>query len=144
MTSTVPACCRSPQVSAPERRARPVWGAEVDAASGRVVAVREADAARDRGADGFYQLYSSSNCWLACPEGDDAADWIVRRNADRDAIPGNHLDAEAAHSAAELGQNFVSGIALHAVKTAAVHRDNSALHVDEVVLTQLLANPFKQ
>jgi len=40
--------------------------------------------------------------WLAGPEGDDASDRVVRRNADGHTIPGNHFDAKAAHSAAEL------------------------------------------
>ena len=70
--------------------------------------------------------------WLARPEGDDAADGIVRRNADGHAIPGNHFDAEAAHSTAELGQHFVAGVALHAIETAAVDRHHRALHVDEI------------
>jgi hypothetical protein len=33
----------------------------------------------------------------------------------------------------------VAGVALHAVQTSAVHRDDGALHVYEIVLTQLLA-----
>ena len=58
----------------------------------------------------------SSNCfWLACAEGDDAPDRIVRRDADGDSIARNHLDAETTHTAAELGEHFVAGIALHAV-----------------------------
>ena len=82
--------------------------------------------------------------WLARPEGDDAPDGIVRRNANGHAIARDYLDAEAAHSAAELGQHFVSGIALHAVKTAAVDRDHGALHINEIILAQLLARPFLQ
>ena len=83
--------------------------------------------------------------WLACAEGDDAPDRIVRRHADGYAITRNHLDAEAAHPAAELGQHFVAGVALHAVKTAAVHSHHSALHVYQIVLAQLLAVlSFKQ
>src|SRR5205085_8455152 len=68
------------------------------------------DADRVRGPHGWsrgvrdYRLCSNSNCfWLARPEGDDAADGIVRRDADGHAISGNHLDSEAAHPAAELG-----------------------------------------
>ena len=94
----------------------------------------------DRGCREPCQLSSSSNClWLACAEGDDAPDGIVRRNADRHAITGNHFDAEAAHAAAELGQNFVAGVALHAVETAAVYRHDRALHINQIVLAQLLA-----
>ena len=63
-----------------------------------------------------YRLCWNPNCfWLARPEGDDAPNGIVRRNADGHAISGNHLDSEAAHPAAELGEHFVAGIALHTV-----------------------------
>src|SRR4051794_35314244 len=80
--------------------------------------------------------------WLACPEGDDAPDRIVRRHADGYAIPGNHFDAEAAHPAAQLGQHFVAGVALHAIQTAAMDRHHRALHVNEIVLAQTASNPF--
>jgi hypothetical protein len=36
----------------------------------------------------------------------------------------------------------VAGVALHAVQSAAVHRHDGALHVNQVVLAQLLAVPF--
>ena len=80
--------------------------------------------------------------WLACAEGNNAPDRIVRRDADGHAISRNDLDAEAAHSAAELGQHFVAGVALHAVKTATVNRHNRALHVNEIVLAQTASDPF--
>ena len=80
--------------------------------------------------------------WLARPEGDDAADRIVRRDADGDAIPWNHFDAEATHPAAELGQHFMAGVALDPVQPAAVDGDHGALHVNEIVLAQMLAVPF--
>jgi hypothetical protein len=35
-------------------------------------------------------------------------------------------------------------VALHAVQTAAVNRYHGALHVDQIVLTQLFLNPFNQ
>ena len=58
----------------------------------------------------------NSNClWLAGAERDDAPDRIVRRNAYRYAIARNDFNTEAAHSAAELGQHLVAGVALHAV-----------------------------
>jgi hypothetical protein len=78
---------------------------------------------------------------LARAEGDDARirSW---RNADGHAIARNYLDAEAAHAAAELGQYFVAGVALHTVETAAVDRHDCALHINEVVLDQLLAVSF--
>src|SRR4051794_27757725 len=80
--------------------------------------------------------------WLACPEGDDAPDRIVRRDADGDAIPGNHFDAEAAHPAAQLGQHFMAGVALHTVEAPAVDCHDRALHVDEIVLAQTASDPF--
>jgi hypothetical protein len=91
-------------------------------------------------------LSSSSNCfWLACAEGDDAPDRIVRRNANRNPVAWDYLDAEAAHSAAELGQHFMACVALHAVQPATVDRDHGALHINEIILAQLLARPsFKQ
>ena len=82
--------------------------------------------------------------WLACAEGNDAPDRIVRRNADGHAISRDDLDAEAAHSAAELGQHLVTSVALHTVQTTAVHRDHGALHINEIILAQLLARPFFQ
>src|SRR3954467_12703736 len=80
--------------------------------------------------------------WLECPEGDDAPDRIVRRDADGDAIPGNHFDTEAAHPAAQLGQHFMAGVALHTIETPAVDRHHRALHVDEIVLAQTASDPF--
>ena len=72
-------------------------------------------------------------------EGDDAPNGIVGGNADGDAIPGNHLDPEAAHSAAQLRKNLMTLIALHAVKPAAVYRHDRALHVNQIVLAQTLS-----
>ena len=94
---------------------------------------------------GDYQWYGNSNlCWLAGTEGNDAPDRIVRRNADGDSIARNDFNAEAAHSTAELGQHLVTGVALHAIQSAAVHRDDGALHVNQIILAQLLACPFFQ
>jgi hypothetical protein len=73
---------------------------------------------------------------LASTEGDDAPDWIVRGNADRDAISRDNLDAEAAHAPAQLGQHLVAGVTLHAVETAAVNRHHGTLHVNQIVLAQ--------
>jgi hypothetical protein len=53
------------------------------------------------------------------------------------------LDAESAHSAAQLRQHFVPGVGLHAVETAAVHGHDRALNVDQIVLAQP-SLPFKQ
>src|SRR5690349_7959291 len=77
--------------------------------------------------------------WLACAERDDAAHRVVRRYADRYAISRNHLDTEAAHAAAELREHLVARITLDAVQAAAVHGDDGALHIDEIVLAQKLA-----
>src|SRR5262245_13804776 len=79
---------------------------------------------------------------LSSAECDDPSNRVVRRDSHRDAIAGDDLDAEAAHPAAELGQDFVTGIALHAVKTPAVHRDDGALHIDQIVLAQTASVPF--
>src|SRR5438132_13885605 len=80
--------------------------------------------------------------WLACAEGNNASDRIVRRHADGHTISWNDLDTEAAHAAAELGEHFMAGVALHAVKPAAVNRHDRALHVDKIVLAQTASNPF--
>jgi hypothetical protein len=74
-------------------------------------------------------------------EGDDAADGIVGRHADGHAISGYDLDSKAAHPAAQLCEDFMSRIALHAVKPARVHRDYRALHVNQIVFAQK-ARPF--
>ena len=112
-----------------------------------VYPIRRADALvrrrADRGCLDPCQVCSSSNCvWLACAEGDDAPDRIVRRDANGHTIARDYLDAEAAHAPAELGQHLMSCVALHAVKPPAVHRDHGALHINEIILAQLLARPF--
>jgi hypothetical protein len=95
------------------------------------------------GDEGENQLCWNSNVfWLASPEGDDAPDGIVRRYADGHAISGDDLDAEAAHAAAQLGQDLVAGVALHAVQPAAVDRYDGALHVNEIILAQTASVPF--
>jgi len=79
---------------------------------------------------------------LAGPERDDASDGIVGRHANGHAISRDNLDAEAAHSAAELSQHFMAGVALNAVKAAAVNGHHGTLHVDEIVLAQTASSPF--
>ena len=92
---------------------------------------------------GFCRLCWSSNGFRSAgAEGNDASHRVVGRDANRDAIPWNNLDAEAPHAAAELGEHFVSGVALYAVETSAVNRDHGALHVDQIVLTQTARFPF--
>ena len=100
---------------------------------------------RDRASIGVarelvYRLYWNSNgIWLACSERDDAPDRIVRGDAHGYPIAWNHLDAEAAHATAELGEHLVAGVTLHAVEPAAVNRHNCALHIDQIVLAQTLS-----
>jgi len=67
---------------------------------------------------------------LSGTEGDNAALWIVRRDADGDSITRNHLDAESPHAPAQLRENFMTGVNLHAVEPAAVHRHDGPLHID--------------
>jgi hypothetical protein len=89
------------------------------------------------------RLCWNSNClWLAGPECNDAPDRVVRRNPDGHAITRDDFDTEAAHSAAKLGEHFMAGVTLHAIKPATVHGDDGALHVNQIILAQLLANPF--
>jgi hypothetical protein len=80
--------------------------------------------------------YGESNLVSTGAEGDDAADGIVGRNADGHAIPGHYLDAEAPHPSAQLGEDFMSCVALHAIKAAGMNRDNGALHVYQIVFAQ--------
>ena len=110
--------------------------------------VRAGLGARDRatvGAGGelVYRLFWNPNSiWLACTERDDAPDRVVWRNPHGHPVAWNHLDAEAAHAAAQLCEHFVAGITLHAVKTATVNRHDCALHVNQIVLAQSASNPF--
>src|SRR5687767_5899610 len=72
---------------------------------------------------------------------DDAADGIVGRYADGDAVARHHLDPEPPHTSAELGQHFVASVALHSVETTRVNGHHRSLHVDQIVLAQI-ARPF--
>ena len=86
----------------------------------------------------------SSSVWTGYlrAEGDDAADRVVGRHADGDAITGNDFDAEAPHPAAQLREHFMSGIALHAIQAARVDGHHRSLHVDQIVFAQS-AHPFE-
>src|SRR5215203_2970820 len=64
------------------------------------------------------------NSALTGAESNDAALRIVGRDADGDPVARHHLDAKSPHSSAQLRENFVSGVDLHAVESAAVHRDD--------------------
>ena len=68
--------------------------------------------------------------YLTRAECDDATDWIVGGNAYRHAITRYNFDTEAPHTAAQLGEHFVPGIALDAIETSAVHCYDRSLHVD--------------
>ena len=67
---------------------------------------------------------------LTCAEGDDAADRVVRRNADGHPVTGHDLDAKTPHPTAELRQYLVARIRLDPVQAAAVHGYDRALDVD--------------
>ena len=84
-------------------------------------------------------LYGNSMRKLASAEGDDAPDRVVRGNPNGYSVAWHHLDAEAAHSAAQLRKHFMSLVALHAVQTAAVNRHDRALHINQIILAQLLS-----
>ena len=73
---------------------------------------------------------------LTGAEGDDAADGVVRGDADSDPIAGNDLDSKTAHPSAELREHFVSGVAFHAVQPTGVNRDDGSLHVNQIVFAQ--------
>jgi hypothetical protein len=81
--------------------------------------------------------------FLASAEGDNAPHGIVGRHSHRYAIPWDDFDAEAAHPAAQLGEHLVALVTLHTVKTAAVDRYHGALHVNQIILAQLLPFPIK-
>ena len=82
-----------------------------------------------------------SKQWLSCAEGDDSADWVIRGDANGDPITRDHLDAEATHAAAQLRENLMARIALHAIQTARMNGHDRSLHVYEIVLAQS-ALPF--
>jgi hypothetical protein len=67
---------------------------------------------------------------LSGSEGNNAAHRIVRRHSDGYTVAWNHFDAETAHAAAQLGEHFVTGVALDAIQTSAVHCYHRSLHVD--------------
>jgi hypothetical protein len=88
-------------------------------------------------------LNENSKSDLASAEGDDASYGIVRRDAYRYPIPWHHLDSKATHSAAQLRKHLMALVTLHAIKPAAVNRHDRTLHVDQIVLAQLLSFPIK-
>ena len=88
-------------------------------------------------------MWEFKTCLLASSEGDDAADRIVRGNTDRHPVTRHHLDSEAAHPAAQLCKNLVALVTLHAIQAATMHRDDGALHIDQIILAQALSFPNK-
>jgi hypothetical protein len=89
-------------------------------------------------------LYGNSKpVCLASSEGDDAADRIVRGHADGHSISWHHFDPEAAHPAAQLCENLMPLVTLHAIQAATVNRYDGPLHIDQIVLAQALSFPNK-
>ena len=76
--------------------------------------------------------------WLSCTERDDAADRIVWRDTNRDAIAGYDFDTEAAHPAAQLSENLMAGVAFHSIQPARMDSDDGALHIDQIIFAQQL------
>src|SRR6188768_3419633 len=72
---------------------------------------------------------------LTRTERDDAALGVVGRDADGYPVARDHLDAKPPHATAQLRENFVAGVDLHAVEPTAVHRDDGALHINQIVFT---------
>jgi hypothetical protein len=76
---------------------------------------------------------------LASAEGDDASDGVVRGDSNGDSIAWHHLDSKAAHTAAQLSKYLVALVTLHAIEPAAMNRHDRALHVNQIILAQLLS-----
>ena len=71
-------------------------------------------------------------------EGDDAAHRVIRRDTHSDTIAGDDLDSKPPHAPAQLSEDFVARVALHAIQPARVNRDHCALHVNQIVFAQQL------
>jgi len=67
---------------------------------------------------------------------EEAFDLILFGNESADAAGFQVRDLRVGQ--AELGQHLVASVALHAVKSAAVNRHHGTLHVNQIVLAQLL------
>jgi hypothetical protein len=81
---------------------------------------------------------------LTGAERDDAANGVVGRNANRHAVARDDFDAETAHTAAELGEHFMPGVALNAIETSAVHCHDRPLHVNQIVFAQTSSESFQK
>ncbi len=73
---------------------------------------------------------------LSRAERDDAANRIVWRNTDRDAIAGHDFDTEAAHPAAQLREDLMAGVALDAIQPTRMDGDDGALHINKIIFAQ--------
>ena len=80
---------------------------------------------------------------LASSEGNDPPDGIVGGHPDGHAISRDDLDSKPAHAAAQLGEHLMPLITLDPIKTAAMDRNYGPLHVDQIILAQLLSFPIK-
>ena len=80
--------------------------------------------------------FGSQGGLLASAERDDAANGVVGGDADGDTIAWDNLDSEAAHPAAQLGEYLVASVALDAIKTPGMDRDDRALHINQIVFAQ--------
>jgi len=89
-------------------------------------------------------LVSKVTRWLSCAEGDDAPDGIVGRDANRHAVTGDDLDSEAAHPSAQLGEYFMTRIALDSIQPPRMHCYHGSLHVYEIVFAQQLILSLEQ
>jgi hypothetical protein len=85
--------------------------------------------------------FSTQNRWLSRAERDDSTDRVIRGHANGDPVTRHYFDAEAAHAAAQLRQNLMARIALHAIQTARMNGHDRSLHIYEIVLAQS-ALPF--
>ena len=84
----------------------------------------------------FELLGDMSLTVLSGPERDDASHGIVGRHTDRHAITRHNLDAESTHPSTQLRQDFLAGIALHAIESPTVYRNNSSLNINQIVFAQ--------
>ena len=108
---------------------------------GHHLARADEDGATERKVNSNRCQFRNGDHRLPCTEGDDAALRVIRRNADGDPVARHHLDAKPPHTSAQLCENFVSGVDLHAVEAAAVNRDDGALHVNQIVFTHSILWP---
>ena len=69
-------------------------------------------------------------------ERNDAPNGIVGGYTNGHAVSRNDFDSEAAHAAAQLCENFVALVALHAVQPAAVNGHHRPLHINQIILAQ--------